>query len=93
MELVAGATAMVKSGAVTFSVTFALCANSSVPVPVMARMELPPGVLADVVTVMVELPDPGIAAGENEAEAPEGRPAAESVTGSVKPYSGETLTV
>jgi hypothetical protein len=84
---------MVKSGAVTFSVTFALCANSSVPVPVIARTELPPGVFADVVTVMVELPDPGIAAGENEAEAPEGRPAAESVTGSVKPYSGETLTV
>jgi len=93
MELVEGVTATVKSGAVTFRVTFALCANSSVPVPVIARMELPPGVFADVVTVMVEVPDPGIAAGENEAEAPEGRPAAVKVTASVKPYSGETLTV
>jgi hypothetical protein len=93
MEFVAGATVKVKSGAVTFRVTFALCANSSGPVPVIPRIELPPGVFADVVTVIVEVPDPGIAAGENEAEAPEGSPPADSVTGAAKPYSGITLTV
>ena len=59
MEFVAGVTATVKSGAVTFRVTFALCANSSVPVPVIVRIELPPGVFADVVTIMVEVPDAG----------------------------------
>ena len=93
MELVAGATVKVKSGAVTFRVTFALCANSSVPVPVIVRAEPPPGVFVEVVTVMVEFPGAVMAAGENDAKAPEGRPDADRVTESVYPYSGATLTV
>jgi hypothetical protein len=93
MEVVEGATLRVKSGAVTLSVTLALCANSSVLVPVIASSELPPGVFVPVVTVMVELPDPIMELGKKEADAPEGRPLADKVTWPVNPYRAPTVTV
>jgi hypothetical protein len=85
MEVVGGVTLMVKSGAVTLRVTLVLCADSSVLVPVIAITGLPPGVFAEVVTVKVELPDVVIEAGEKEADAPLGRPAAAKLTWSVNP--------
>jgi hypothetical protein len=85
MEVVEGVTLRVKSGAVTLRVTLVLCANSSVVVPVIAIAGLPPGVLVEVVTVMVELPDPVMELGKKEADAPEGRPLADKVTWPVNP--------
>lgn len=93
MDAERGATVNVKSGAVTFRVTFTVCPNSSVLVPLIVNGELPPGVLVEVVTVMVEFPDPEMAGGEKDAEVPDGRPAAVKVTASAKPYNGPTLTV
>lgn len=61
--------------------------------PVIVRVELPPGVVVAVLTVIVELPAPLIVAGENEAIAPEGRPEAVNVTWLVKPKSAPTFTV
>ena len=49
--------------------------------------------LAEVVTVSVEEPDPVTEAGTNEAEAPEGRPFIEKLTVSVNPFSAPTETV
>lgn len=85
MEVVEGETASVKLGAVTFSVTLALCANSSVPVPVIVRAGLPPGVVVEVVTVNVEVPDWVMTTGEKEADAPAGRPLTEKLTCPVYP--------
>jgi hypothetical protein len=86
-------TAKLKSGAVTFSVTFALWARPSRPVPVIVRVAMPPGVFVDVVTVIVELP-PGVTdVGLNTADVPEGSPVADNVTASAKPLSPLTATV
>jgi hypothetical protein len=93
MEVEDGATVRVKSGAVTFRVTFALWATCPVLVPVIVRLGLPGGVFAAVVTVNVELPEALMEAGEKEAAAPAGRPVAAKLTWSVKPYSGATLIV
>lgn len=54
-------------------------------VPVIVRVELPPGVVVAVLTVIVELPEPVMDAGEKEAVAPAGRPEAARVTWLVKP--------
>jgi hypothetical protein len=62
-------------------------------VPVTVKLELPIGVLADVVTVMVVDPEVVMVAGLNDAEAPEGRPVAEKLTDPVKLGPGTTLTV
>ena len=48
--------------------------------------------LAEVVTVSVEEPDPVTEAGTNEAEAPEGRPLIEKLTVSVNPFNAPTET-
>jgi hypothetical protein len=62
-------------------------------VPVTVKLELPVGVLAEVVTVMVVEPDVVMVAGLKDAEAPEGRPEAEKLTEPVKLGPGTTLTV
>ncbi len=48
--------------------------------------------LAAVVIVSVEEPDPETEAGTKEAEAPEGNPLTEKLTVSVKPFNGLTDT-
>ena len=62
-------------------------------VPVTVKLELPIGVLVDVVTVMVVEPEVVTVAGLKDAEAPEGRPKAEKLTEPVKLGPGTTLTV
>jgi len=76
-----------------FSVTLTLCANSSVPVPVMITVELLAELPGAVVTVSVELPGALIEEGENEAVAPAGNPAAARLTELVKPFRAATFTV
>lgn len=49
--------------------------------------------LAEVVTVSVEEPDPATEAGTKDAEAPEGKPITEKLTVSVKPFNALTETV
>jgi hypothetical protein len=85
IEVALGVAEIVKSGVVTLSVTLALCASSSVPVPVIVRFAFPPGVFADVVIVSVALPDVVIEEGANDAEAPAGMPVAAKLTVSVNP--------
>ena len=53
----------------------------------------PTGVLAEVVSVRVEEPDPETETGAKEAEAPEGKPLTEKLTVSVKPFNALTDTV
>lgn len=49
--------------------------------------------LAEVVTVSADEPDPVTEAGTNDAEAPEGKPLTEKLTVSVKPFNALTDTV
>jgi hypothetical protein len=90
-----GERAIVKSATgAAVMVSVAVAERVSVPlVPVKVIVELPVGVPAAVVIVAVEVPDPVTEPGENEAVAPEGRPAAESATVPVKPFSAPTVTV
>jgi hypothetical protein len=60
---------------------------------VTAKVALPVGVLAVLVTVSVELPEPLIEGGENDAEAPRGKPAALKFTMPEKPFWAATFTV
>jgi len=62
-------------------------------VPVMVSVELPIGVLAAVVTVRVEVPDPVTVAGEKLALAPLGSPLALSVTVPLNPFCAPTVVV
>jgi len=84
----------VKSGgAPTLRVTVAVCVAPAALVPVMVRTLLPGGVLLARMTVRVELPAWVMEVGENEAVAPEGRPAAAKLTWPVKPKSAPTVMV
>jgi len=83
---------IVKSGPETTSVTVAELV--SVPaVPVIVTVELPSGVAELVVTVIVEVPDVVMEAGENDAVAPDGKPLTISVTGPANPPDAATFTV
>jgi len=82
----------VKSGPETIKVTDAEFVIEPA-VPVIVTVELPVGVPDAVVTVMVELPDVVIEAGEKEAVVPDGKPLALRVTGPVKPLTAATFTV
>jgi hypothetical protein len=77
---------------VTTSETVTICVSDPL-VPVIVRFELPPGVVAEVVTVSVELPLPVIEAGLNDAVAPVGKPLALKLTVPVKPFTAATDTV
>lgn len=59
----------------------------------MVSAYVPTGVLAEVVTVKVEEPDPVTEDGAKEAEAPEGKPLTEKLTTSAKPFDGLMETV
>lgn len=54
----------------------------------MLRVYVPTGVLAEVVTVKVEEPDPVTEVGTKEAEAPGGNPLTEKLTISENPFKG-----
>jgi hypothetical protein len=62
-------------------------------VPVIVSVELADGVFDEVVTVRVVLPDPVMADGLNDADAPVGKPLALRLTVPAKPFSAPTLTV
>ena len=81
-----------KSGPETIKVTDAEFVIEPA-VPVIVTVELPVGVTDVVVTVIVELPDVVIEAGEKEAVAPDGKPLALKVTGPVNPLTAATFTV
>jgi hypothetical protein len=77
---------------VTISVT--VVAWTRVPlVPVIVRVELPTGVLALVVTVMVDDPVPVTVVGLKLAVTPVGNPLALKVTIPLKPPDGVTVAV
>ena len=59
----------------------------------MVRVEVPAGVLADVVMVRVELPDPDTDAGLNDPVAPVGRPVTPKFTLPVNPAIAEMVAV
>lgn len=82
----------VKSGPETTKVTDVEFVSEP-EVPVIVTVELPVGVPEAVVTVIVEVPDVVMEAGEKEAVAPAGRPDALRVTALVKPASAPTVTV
>jgi hypothetical protein len=87
-----GVVDIVKSGPETIKVTDAEFVSDA-DVPTIVTVELPVGVPEIVVTVIVELPDVVIEAGENEAVAPDGKPLALRVTGPVNPLSAATFTL
>ena len=62
-------------------------------VPVIVSGNVPVGVVATVVTVMVDVPEPVTEDGLNVAAAPVGNPPALNVTVPVKPPDGVTVTV
>ena len=57
-----------------------MCESSSVPVPVTVTLEVPDGVVDDVVIVIVVVPEPVTVVGLKDAEAPEGNPVAVKLT-------------
>jgi hypothetical protein len=88
-----GEDAIVKLGAAV-TVSVAVAERVSDPlVPVKVIVGLPVGVLAAVVMVTVEVPEPATDGGENDAAAPDGSPEAESATVPVKPFTAEIVTV
>jgi hypothetical protein len=91
----AGVRVIVKSAAAAaLTVNVAVVDRASVPlVPVMVTVEDATGVLPDVVTVSVELPDPVSDDGEKPAVAPAGSPEALRLTGPENPLSAPTVTV
>ncbi len=92
----AGATAMLKSGAgpaaVTVSVGVAEWANAPL-VPAIVNVTVPVDALAEAVRVKVEVPDPVIEVGLKIAVTPDGTPVTPSVTVPVKPLSAPVVTV
>jgi len=83
-----GVTATVKSGGagvVTVRVTVVECV-AAVPVPVTVIVYVPPGVVALVAMLKVELPPLEIEAGVKVAVAPAGRPVADRVTACETPF-------
>jgi hypothetical protein len=90
-----GVTLIEKSGvggALTTSVTVVLCVKLPL-VPTMVRINVPAGVDALVVTVMVDEPDPAIDGGLNEALAPAGSPLALNVTAELNPFDAVTVAL
>lgn len=85
----------VKSGpatALTTSVEVAVCV--SVPlVPVNVSVYVPAGVVADVVTVSVEVPDPVTEEGLNVPVAPVGKPLTLNATTPLKPFAAAAAAV
>ena len=59
----------------------------------MVRVEVPAGVVPDVVIVRVELPDPDTDAGLNDPVAPVGRPVTPKFTLPVNPAIAEMVAV
>ena len=59
----------------------------------MVSVEVPTSVLAEVVIVRVDVPDPVTVAGEKLAVAPLGSPLALSATVPLNPFSAPTLAV
>jgi hypothetical protein len=78
--------------AVTASVTVAVRVSDPL-VPLIVSVDVPVGVLAEVVTLSVELPDPLTDAGLNEVVVPAGAPVTEKVTVPLNPFNGLTLAV
>ena len=76
----------------TISVTFTVWVSVAVA-PVMPRVYVPTDVLAAVVTVSVDEPDPVTEDGAKEPEAPDGKPLTEKLTVSAKPFNALTETV
>lgn len=76
----------------TTSVTVVECTSDPL-VPVIVSVKLLAGVLSDVVTVRVEVPDPVTEVGLKVPVAPEGSPLTLSVTTSLKPPDLLTVTV
>jgi len=77
----------------TCKVTLTECVSGPL-VPVIARVELPAGVLPLVVTVRVELAPGAMEAGLNEAWAPVGRPLVTlRLTVPVNPFTAAAFTV
>ena len=62
-------------------------------VPVTVNVDVPAGVFAAVVTVIVAVPDVAIVVGEKDAVVFAGRPATPSVTVPVNPLRAATVTV
>ena len=78
--------------AVTVSDVFALCDNAPAE-PVNVNGYVPIGVVAEVATVIVVLPEPETEVGLKLADAPVGRPLTLKPTLELKPPSAPTLTV
>ena len=62
-------------------------------VPMIVSVNVPVGVVAEVVTLIVLLPDPATEVGANVAAAPAGSPLALKVTVPVNPFVGVTVAV
>jgi hypothetical protein len=93
-DRLAGAALIVKSaGEVTTRLVDAMCVSTP-EIPVIVSVEVLTGVVAAVVTVSVEVPDPPvIVAGLNVPLAPLGNPAIDNAAFPVKPFTGFTVTV
>jgi len=90
-----GVAPMVKSGeleALTTKVTVVLWLREPL-VPVMVSVYEPAGVVVEVVTVRVEVPEPATEVGLNTPVVPEGRPLTPNVTVPVNPFNGATVAV
>lgn len=74
-----------------FRVTLADCENEPI-VPVMFKVKVPVGFFP-VLTVMVDVPEPLIVLGLNDAVAPEGKPLTLSITVPLKPFTAATFAV
>ena len=61
--------------------------------PVTVRVEVPPAVEPAVLTVIVEVPEPAIEVGLNEAVTPLGKPEMVNGTLPVNPFRAVTVTV
>jgi hypothetical protein len=77
---------------VTVSVTLTVWLRELV-VPVILSVEVPPGVLPDVVTASLELPEPLTVEGAKDTDVPPGNPLTPKFTVPLKPLSGEIVTV
>lgn len=80
------------AGALTTSVTVVACVSAPL-VPVIVTVNVPVGVAAPVVTVIVDEPDPGTDVGLKLADAPAGSPLALNDTSPLKPPDGVTVAV
>lgn len=75
----------------TFNVTVAVC-TSAPQLAEIVSVELPTGVLPDVVTVIDDVPEELTVAGEKAAVAPEGKPLTLNETFPANPVLGTTVT-